>query len=156
MRRLLTLVIGLLLVPGAVAATAAPARASHEEFRPANYPVMVRNLQTYKCATVAGGSRTDNNWPLVQYDCDSHASRRWIFTRGPSGFWWIKNAQTAKCMTFAGGTLPDNNIQLVQYDCDTHASRLWRVVKDGCCWRLQNSQSWKCATVAGGSRTDNN
>ncbi|MEU9719543.1 RICIN domain-containing protein [Streptomyces sp. NPDC047976] len=36
------------------------------------------NVQTGKCATVAGGSTTANNHPLVQFDCDTHPSRRWF------------------------------------------------------------------------------
>ncbi|MFF4101082.1 RICIN domain-containing protein [Streptomyces sp. NPDC001903] len=39
------------------------------------------NAQTGKCATVAGGTTTDNNHPLVQFDCDSHPSRRWTLRR---------------------------------------------------------------------------
>ncbi|MFB7373388.1 RICIN domain-containing protein [Streptomyces sp. NPDC056222] len=35
------------------------------------------NVQTDKCMTVAGGRSTDNNMPLVQFTCDSDASRRW-------------------------------------------------------------------------------
>ncbi|MFU9037151.1 MULTISPECIES: RICIN domain-containing protein [unclassified Streptomyces] len=38
------------------------------------------NAQTGKCATVAGGVSTDNNVRLVQFNCDSHPSRRWLVT----------------------------------------------------------------------------
>ncbi|MFD4131592.1 RICIN domain-containing protein [Streptomyces goshikiensis] len=40
------------------------------------------NAQTGKCATVAGGVTTDDSHPLVQFDCDSHPSRRWILRSG--------------------------------------------------------------------------
>jgi hypothetical protein len=35
------------------------------------------NVETGKCATIAGGTSTDNNVPGVQFDCDSDLSRRW-------------------------------------------------------------------------------
>ena len=38
----------------------------------------IRNVQTNKCVTIAGGVTTNNNHPSVQFDCDSHASRRWM------------------------------------------------------------------------------
>ncbi|MFI6603610.1 RICIN domain-containing protein [Nonomuraea sp. NPDC050536] len=122
--------------------------------------VMLVNRQTGKCATVAGGVRTDNNVPLVQFVCDTHPSRRWyLINGGYNGQTWIRNVGTGKCMTIAGGTLPDNNLELVQFTCDNDPSRAWAGInKDGTTdsWQLLNLQSRKCATVAGGVTTDNN
>ena len=44
---------------------------------PVNNPVMLINLKTGKCLTIAGGVSTDNNVDTVQFDCDSDQSRRW-------------------------------------------------------------------------------
>src|SRR5438874_1083857 len=44
---------------------------------PVNNPVMLINLKTGKCLTIAGGMLADNNIPGVQFDCDSDQSRRW-------------------------------------------------------------------------------
>jgi glutamine amidotransferase PdxT len=37
----------------------------------------IRNVQTGKCLTIAGGVSTDNNVVAVQFDCDTDLSRRW-------------------------------------------------------------------------------
>jgi cytolethal distending toxin subunit A len=157
MYRILRLATVLLFAFGAVGVAAAPASASGEIPRQ-NTAVMLINRQTAKCATVAGGVSTDNNVPLVQYNCDAHASRRWVFVTVDYYHWWIKNVQTGKCMTLAGGVSTANNVELVQYTCDSHPSRLWYPeydVNTGS-WRLWNFQSIKCATVAGGVSTANN
>ncbi|MDP4508372.1 RICIN domain-containing protein [Nonomuraea turcica] len=39
--------------------------------------VILINRLTGKCVTVAGGTSTENNVDLVQYDCDSDRSRKW-------------------------------------------------------------------------------
>ena len=39
--------------------------------------VMLVNVQTGKCLTIAGGVSTDNNVTALQFDCDSHPSRTW-------------------------------------------------------------------------------
>jgi cytolethal distending toxin subunit A len=156
-RRLLRLTIILFLALGAVGVAAVPASASGE-IPPQNTPVLLMNSQTLKCATVAGGVTTNNNWPLVQYNCDSHPSRRWVFTTLDHYHWWIQNVQTGKCMTFAGGASTENNVELLQYTCDNHPSRLWypEYIASTGSWRLWNFQSIKCATVAGGVTTNNN
>ena len=47
---------------------------------PVNNPVMLINLKTGKCLTIAGGVSTDNNVDTVQFDCDSHPSRSWMLS----------------------------------------------------------------------------
>ena len=37
----------------------------------------IRNVQTNKCLTIAGGVSTDNNVPALQFNCDADLSRRW-------------------------------------------------------------------------------
>jgi len=37
----------------------------------------IRNVQTGKCVTIAGGTSHDNNIEGVQFDCDSDTSRTW-------------------------------------------------------------------------------
>jgi cytolethal distending toxin subunit A len=37
----------------------------------------VKNVQTGKCLTIAGGVSTENNVTALQFECDSHPSRRW-------------------------------------------------------------------------------
>ena len=39
--------------------------------------LMLVNLQTAKCLTIAGGVSSENNVEALQFDCDSHPSRRW-------------------------------------------------------------------------------
>ena len=39
--------------------------------------VMLINVQTGKCLTIAGGRSTDNNVTALQYNCDSDPSRTW-------------------------------------------------------------------------------
>jgi cytolethal distending toxin subunit A len=38
--------------------------------------VMLINVQTAKCLTIAGGVSTENNVEALQFDCDSDPSRR--------------------------------------------------------------------------------
>jgi phosphoribosylanthranilate isomerase len=88
--------------------------------------VMLLNVQTGKCLTIAGGVSTDNNVTALQYDCDSHPSRRWrIVDVTGSGVYQIRNVQTNKCLTIAGGLSTDNNVTALQYECDSHPSRRW-------------------------------
>jgi cytolethal distending toxin subunit A len=37
----------------------------------------VRNMQTNKCLTIAGGVSTDNNVRALQFNCDPDLSRGW-------------------------------------------------------------------------------
>jgi hypothetical protein len=87
---------------------------------------MLKNVQTGKCLTIAGGVSTDNNLEAVQFDCDSHPSRRWKIN-DLGGVFQIQNVQTGKCLTIAGGVSTDNNVPAVQFDCDSHPSRTWNV-----------------------------
>ena len=73
---------------------------------PVNNPVMLINLKTGKCLTIAGGVSTDNNIHTVQFDCDSHPSRRWTLREvGGGNVYQIRNVQTGKCLTIAGGVM---------------------------------------------------
>jgi hypothetical protein len=37
----------------------------------------MRNVQTNKCLTIAGGESTNNNVRALQFNCDTDLSRRW-------------------------------------------------------------------------------
>jgi len=37
----------------------------------------IRNVQTNKCLTIAGGVSTENNVVALQFDCDNDLSRYW-------------------------------------------------------------------------------
>ena len=37
----------------------------------------IKNVQTNKCLTIAGGVSTANNVTALQFDCDSDPSRTW-------------------------------------------------------------------------------
>lgn len=89
---------------------------------------MLVNAQTGKCLTIAGGVSTDNNVTALQYNCDTHPSRRWRMNqmRGRN-IYQIQNVQTGKCLTIAGGLSTDNNVEALQYDCDSHPSRRWAI-----------------------------
>ena len=39
--------------------------------------VMLINVQTGKCLTIAGGVSTENNVEALQFNCDGHPSRTW-------------------------------------------------------------------------------
>ncbi|MEV6007682.1 RICIN domain-containing protein [Streptomyces sp. NPDC051976] len=157
-RRLMTastvlVAAGALLWPDAAAARSgthnAPAIASGD------YQLV--NVQTGKCATVAGGVSTDNNVPLVQFTCDSHPSRHWFIAANPGSGRHFINGETDKCATVAGGVSTDNNVPLVQFTCDTDLSRRWFVTNwNGSSYQLLNSGTRKCMTVAGGRSTANN
>src|SRR5688572_26311817 len=82
------------------------------------------NVQTGKCLTIAGGVSTNNNVTALQFNCDSHPSRRWIMRRVGSAY-QIRNVQTGKCLTIAGGVSTDNNVTALQFTCDRHPSRTW-------------------------------
>jgi cytolethal distending toxin subunit A len=111
-------VLGLFCVVGAAVTQATPVLNE----------VMLVNGKTGKCPTIAGGVSTDNNVHTVQFDCDSHPSRRWMLREmGGGGIYQIRNVQTGKCLTIAGGTLPNNNIEGVQFDCDSDTSRTWTI-----------------------------
>src|SRR5262249_11723761 len=65
--------------------------------------VMLINVQTAKCLTIAGGVSTENNVGAVQFNCDNDPSRRWTLSDTIAGEYQIKNVQTGKCLTIAGG-----------------------------------------------------
>ncbi len=117
----------------------------------------IKNPQTGKCMTVAGGRSKENNVRLVQFTCDTDPSRRWRLTNGEDNSYQLVNAQTRKCATVAGGRSTENNVELVQFTCDSDPSRRWSLVNwDGSSYELVNDETGKCATVAGGRSTDNN
>jgi cytolethal distending toxin subunit A len=121
--------------------------------------LMLVNLRTAKCLTIAGGVSTDNNVDALQFDCDSHPSRRWSLSEGAgAGVFQIRNVQTGKCLTIAGGVSTDNNVLALQFDCDSHPSRTWRLVDvtGSGVYQIRNVQTNKCLTIAGGVSTDNN
>ena len=120
--------------------------------------VMLVNVKTGKCATIAGGVSTDNNIESVQFDCDSDPSRRWKLNEITDGIYQIRNVQTGKCLTIAGGVSTDNNVTALQFDCDSHPSRTWRItdVSGSGMYQLRNVQTSKCLTIAGGVSSENN
>ncbi|MEU9374647.1 RICIN domain-containing protein [Streptomyces sp. NPDC048255] len=146
---------GLMLLPAPTVAQ--PSSLDIAKARISGGTAQIINVQTGKCATVAGGSTTANNHPLVQFDCDTHPSRRWNITNWNGSSFQIVNVQTRKCMTFAGGTSTENNVEMLQFDCDSHPSRRWNITNwNSASYQLVNMQTGKCATVAGGSTTANN
>ncbi|MFI8822786.1 RICIN domain-containing protein [Streptomyces sp. NPDC053431] len=116
-----------------------------------------RNLETGKCMTFNGGTLAQNNLELLQFDCDTHPSRRWRITNWNGDSYQLVNAQSGKCATVAGGRSTENNVELVQFTCDSDPSRRWRLTNwGGTSYQVVNVQTGKCATVAGGRSTDNN
>lgn len=88
--------------------------------------LMLINVQTGKCLTIAGGRSTENNVEAVQFDCDSDPSRRWRITDVTgAGVYQIRNVQTGKCLTIAGGRSTENNVTALQFNCDSDPSRRW-------------------------------
>ncbi len=120
--------------------------------------VLLVNVKTGKCLTIAGGVSTANNVDAVQYDCDSDPSRRWALNKRADGVYQIRNVQTGKCLTIAGGVSTDNNITALQYNCDNDPSRTWRVsdVTGSGVYQIRNVQTNKCVTIAGGTSSANN
>ena len=113
----LVVVAGLAVVPFPKHAAAENAQATS-----------LKNVQTGKCLTIAGGMSTDNNVTALQFDCDDHPSRTWrISDVTGSGVYQIRNVQTSKCLTIAGGVSTDNNVTALQFDCDSHPSRTWTI-----------------------------
>ena len=125
---------------------------------PVSAPVMLVNVKTNKCLTIAGGISTDNNVPTVQFNCDSDPSRRWMLHQTGGDIFQIKNVQTGKCLTIAGGESTDNNVVALQFNCDSHPSRTWKLVDvtDSGIYQLRNVRTNKCLTIAGGTSSDNN
>ena len=119
--------------------------------------VKLQNGNTGKCLTIAGGVSTENNVLALQYNCDSHPSRRWMLNHWTDGTYQIKNVQTDKCLTIAGGVSTENNVRALQYNCDSDPSRRWTLHKmtDGT-YQIKNVQTHKCLTIAGGVSTENN
>ena len=117
--------------------------------------VMLINVQTGKCLTIAGGVSTENNVTALQFTCDSHRSRRWRLV-DVGGVFQIKNVQTGKCLTIAGGVSTENNVTALQFNCDSHPSRRWSIINVGGVFRIKNVQTGKCLTIAGGVSTENN
>jgi hypothetical protein len=121
--------------------------------------VMLVNAQTNKCLTIAGGESTANNVETVQYNCDSHPSRRWTLTQvAGNDIYEIRNVRTGKCLTIAGGRSTENNITALQFTCDGDPSRTWHIVdvSSNGLHQIRNVQTDKCLTIAGGRSTDNN
>lgn len=121
--------------------------------------VMIQNVHSAKCATIAGGTSSDNNIPGVQFQCDTDASRRWRLDEMPGGnVFQIRNVKTGKCLTIAGGTLPDNNIKAVQFDCDDDMSRRWVIIDitGSGIHQIRNAKTGKCLTFAGGTLSNDN
>jgi len=126
---------------------------------PVNNQVMLVNGKTGKCLTIAGGVSTDNNVHTVQFDCDSHPSRRWTLHEvGGGNIYQIRNVQTGKCLTIAGGVSTDNNVVALQFNCDSDRSRTWQIsdVTGSGVNQIRNVQTGKCVTIAGGTSHDNN
>jgi hypothetical protein len=121
--------------------------------------LMLVNVQTGKCLTIAGGVSTENNVEAVQFNCDSDPSRSWTLNEMSGGnIYQIRNVQTGKCLTIAGGVSTDNNVTALQFDCDSHPSRTWRIsdVTGSGVYQIRNVQTNKCVTIAGGVSTENN
>jgi cytolethal distending toxin subunit A len=121
--------------------------------------LMLINVQTNKCLTIAGGVSTENNVEALQYDCDSDPSRRWMINDvNGTGVYQIRNVQTNKCLTIAGGRSTENNVTALQFDCDSDPSRTWRItdVTGAGVYQIRNVQTNKCLTIAGGRSTENN
>jgi cytolethal distending toxin subunit A len=90
--------------------------------------LMLVNVQTGKCLTIAGGVSSENNVEALQFDCDSDPSRSWTLNEMTDGnIYQIRNVQTGKCLTIAGGVSTENNVTALQYDCDSHPSRTWTI-----------------------------
>jgi cytolethal distending toxin subunit A len=90
----------------------------------------IQNLNSRRCLTIAGGSTNDND-RAVQYNCDTHPSRRWTLTDVTgTGNYQIQNLNSRRCLTIAGGSTNDND-PAVQYNCDTHPSRRWTLTAVG-------------------------
>src|SRR6476659_3572938 len=87
--------------------------------------VMLINVQTGKCLTIAGGVSTENNVTALQFTCDNHPSRKWMLDDMFDGTFQIRNVQTNKCLTIAGGVSTENNVTALQFTCDDHPSRRW-------------------------------
>ena len=87
--------------------------------------VQIKNVQTGKCLTIAGGRSTENNVNALQFTCDSDPSRRWRM-KSVGGVFQIENVQTGKCLTIAGGRSTENNVDALQFTCDSDPSRTWR------------------------------
>ena len=51
--------------------------ASVTQAAPVNQEVMLVNVKTGKCLTIAGGTSSENNIEGLQFDCDSDSSRTW-------------------------------------------------------------------------------
>jgi hypothetical protein len=119
--------------------------------------VMLVNVKTGKCLTIAGGTLPDNNIVAVQFDCDGDPSRRWTLRETRSGIYQIRNVKTGKCLTIAGGISRDNNVKALQFDCDGDPSRTWRFDNvSGGSYQIRNVQTDKCLTIAGGTLSANN
>jgi cytolethal distending toxin subunit A len=142
-------VLGLFCVGGAAVTQATPVLNE----------VMLVNGKTGKCLTISGGESTDNNVDTVQFNCDSHPSRRWVLREmGGGNVYQIRNVRTGKCLTIAGGESSANNIHALQFDCDNHPSRTWRItdVTGSGVNQISNVHTGKCVTIAGGTLPDNN
>jgi cytolethal distending toxin subunit A len=121
--------------------------------------LMLINVQTNKCLTIAGGLSNENNVQALQFNCDSDPSRSWKMTNVTgSGIYQIRNVQTNKCLTIAGGRSFENNVTALQFDCDSDPSRRWRItdVTGSGEYQIRNVQTNKCLTIAGGRSTANN
>jgi cytolethal distending toxin subunit A len=142
------------------AASGSPAQAlsmgpsiTTDNTRSADVPIVIRNVNSRLCLTVAGGG-TANNLPAVQYTCDAHPSRYWVADRPLTGTFRLKNVNSNRCLTIAAGSTA-NNAPAVQYTCDGHPSRYWRVINTGVGLKVVNVNSNLCLTIAGGSTANN-
>lgn len=121
--------------------------------------VMLTNVQTGKCLTIAGGVSTANNVEAVQFDCDTDPSRRWTLSDVTgTGMYQIRNVRTGKCLTIAGGVSTADNVVALQFNCDADPSRRWVLadVTGSAIYQIRNVQTGKCLTIAGGVSTQNN
>ena len=124
---------------------------------PVAQEVMLVNVKTGKCLTIAGGTLPDNNIVAVQFDCDGDPSRRWRLNETRGGIYQIRNVKTAKCLTIAGGISTENNVRALQFDCDSDPSRTWKLDNvSGGSYQIRNVKTDKCLTIAGGTLSDNN
>lgn len=146
------------LIPAAAILLIVPSLTQGTSAQSIDGDVMLVNVKTAKCATIAGGVSTDNNVEAVQFTCDSDPSRSWRLNAVDSKVFQVENVQTNKCLTIAGGESTDNNVHALQFDCDGDPSRTWRINDVGGNGEVQirNVKTSKCLTVAGGTSDANN
>jgi hypothetical protein len=114
---------------------------------------LVKNVNSAKCADVAGGSLVAGG-NVIQWSCHGVTSQQWKIRDLGTGYYELRNAQSGMCLdVYAASTADKANVD--QWGCNGHYSQQWKFVSvSSGVYELRPRSSGKCLDVTGASLLD--